>query len=95
MSNEPKFNAEQICYRAKGKILKCLEPLIEHCELIKHEDRRYFVFRFTKWDTSYPYGVQETGRFTVLGAMIEDGIMSEQRLHAALWHTLGQIRGMA
>jgi hypothetical protein len=39
-------------------------------------------------------GVQEIGRFTVLGAMIEDGIISEQRLHAALWHTLGQIRGM-
>jgi hypothetical protein len=40
-------------------------------------------------------GVQEIGRFTVLGAMIEDGIISENSLHAALWHTLGQIRGMA
>jgi len=94
MSNQPKLNAEQICYRAKGKILKCLEPLIEHCELlIKDEGRRYFVFQFTKWDTN-TYVVQEVGRFTVLAAMVEDGTMSEQRLHTALWQELGRIRGV-
>jgi hypothetical protein len=62
----------------------------------KDEGGQYFVFRFTKCDPSYPlWGRQEIGRFTVLSAMIEDGIISEQQLHAALWHTLGQIRGMA
>ena len=94
MSSETKLNAEQICYRAKWKIQVFLGPFIEDCEVSKDEGGQYFVFRFTKWDTSYPYGVQETGRFTVLGAAIEDGIISEQRLWAALWHTLGQIRGM-
>jgi hypothetical protein len=39
-------------------------------------------------------GDQEIGRFTVLGALIEDGIVSEQSLLAALWQELGQIRGM-
>jgi hypothetical protein len=94
MSNEPKLDAEQICYRAKWKIQVFLGPFIEDCEVSKDEGGQYFVFRFTKWDISYPRGVREIGRFAVLGAMIEDGIMSEQRLHAALWHTLGQIRGM-
>ena len=95
MTSQRKFNAEQICYRAKGKILNYLEPVIEHCELIKVEGGQYFAFKFTKWDPSYPlWGRKEIGRFTVLGAMIEDGIISEQQLHAALWHTLGQIRGM-
>ena len=94
MSDQPKLNAEQICYRAKGKILNCLQPLIEHCELIKDEGGQYFVFKFTKWNIDHPQGLLETGRFAALGAMIEDGIISEQQLHAALWHTLGQIRGM-
>jgi len=94
MTDETKFNAEQICYRAKGKILKCLKPLIEHCEVIKCEGGQYFVFKFTKWDVSYPEGAREIGRFTVLGALIEDGIVSEQSLHAALWQELGRIRGM-
>jgi hypothetical protein len=91
MGNETKLNAEQICYRAKGKILNFLRTFAEDCELSKDESKAYFVFRFTIRDF---YGVEEIGRFTVLGAAIEDGIISEQRLHAALWHTLGQIRGM-
>ena len=94
MNSEPNLNAEQICYRAIGKILNFLDPSIENCELIKDRSGKYFVFRFTKCDNSYLCGVQESGRFTVLGAIIEDGMMSEQRLHAALWHTLGKIRGM-
>jgi hypothetical protein len=93
MSSETKLNAEQICYRAKGKIRNFLQPFIEHCELIKDEGG-YFVFKFTKWDVSYPRGVQEIGRFTVLGAMIEDGIITERQLHSHLWQELGQIRGM-
>ena len=96
MSSEPKLNSEQICDRAKGKIRNFLHPYVENCEVSKDEGGQYFVFRFTKWDPSYPlWGRQEIGRFTVLSAMIEDGIISEQQLHAALWHTLGQIRGMA
>jgi hypothetical protein len=51
----------------------------------------YFVFSFTVRDRD---GVRETGRFTVLGALIEDGIISEQSLHAALWQELGKTRGM-
>jgi hypothetical protein len=39
-------------------------------------------------------GVYETGKLSVLGALIEDGIISEQSLHAALWQELGRIRGM-
>jgi len=39
-------------------------------------------------------GWKDIGRFTVLGAMIEDGLMSERQLHAALWHTLGKIECM-
>jgi hypothetical protein len=39
-------------------------------------------------------GVQEIGRLSVLGAMIEDGIISERQLHAHLWQELGHIRGM-
>ncbi len=95
MTSEPKLDAEQICYRAKGKIKKFLQRHVEHCELTKEEEGQYFVFKFTKWDISYPRGVQEIGRFTVLGAMIEDGIISERELHAALWQELGRIRGMA
>ena len=91
MSNQPKFNAEQICYRAKEKIRNLLRAFVEDCELSKDESKAYFVFRFTIRDY---YGVEEIGRFTVLGAMIEDGIMSEQRLWAALWQELGRIRGM-
>jgi hypothetical protein len=94
MTNELKLDAEQICYRAKGKIGNFLKPHIEGCELKKDEGGQYFVFRFTKWDVYSSRGLLEIGRFTVLGAAIEDGIMSERQLHAALWHTLGQIRGM-
>jgi hypothetical protein len=94
MSNETKLNAEQICYRAKGKILNFLHSPVEHCDVIKCKGGQYFVLRFTKWDVSYPEGAREIGRFTVLGAMLEDGVMSEQRLHAALWQELGRIRGM-
>ena len=92
MSNQPKLNAEHICYRAKEKIRNLLRTFTEDCELGKDESKAYFVFRFTIRDF---YGVEEIGRFSVLGAMIEDGIISEQQLYAALWHTLGQIRGMA
>ncbi len=94
MSNQPKFNAEQICYRARGKIRNFLQPCVEDCEVSKDEAGQYFVFKFTTWDIGHPRGVREIGRFTVLGAMIEDGIISEQSLHAALWQELGRIRGM-
>ena len=90
MSNQPKLNAEQICDRAAHSIRTFLRPL-EKCDLSKDESGGYFVFRFTMRDRD---GVQETGRFAVLAAMIEDGIISERQLHAALWQELGQIRGM-
>jgi hypothetical protein len=64
----------------------------ESFDLSKDESGGYFVFRFLMRDAD---GVQEIGRFYVLGAAIEDGIISEQRLHAALWQQLGKIRGMA
>jgi hypothetical protein len=91
MSKQTKFNAGKICYGAQIRILVFLYPG-ENCVLSRDESKAYFVFRFTMCDRDR---MQEIGRFTVLGAMIEDGIISEQRLHAALWHTLGQIRGMA
>jgi hypothetical protein len=91
MSNQPKFNAEQICYGAMHRIRSFVRPF-ESCDLSKDESKAYFVFRFTMRDRD---GVQETGRFTVLGAMIEDGIISERALHAHLWQELGHIRGMA
>ena len=90
MSSEPKLNAEQICINASHRISIFLKPG-ENCVLIKDESMAYFVFSFTVRDRD---SVSEIASLSVLGAMIEDGIMSEQRLHAALWHTLGQIRGM-
>jgi hypothetical protein len=90
MSNEPKFNAEQICINASHRISFFLYPS-EGFDLSKDESKAYFVFRFIDRDAD---GVCEIGRLSVLGAMIEDGIMSEQRLHAALWQELGRIRGM-
>ncbi len=90
MSNKPKLNAKQICLGAAHRIRSFLYSC-ENCALCKDQSRAYFVFEFTVRDAD---GWQDTGRFTVLGAMIEDGIMSERQLHAALWHTLGQIRGM-
>jgi hypothetical protein len=51
----------------------------------------YFVFSFTVRDRD---GVREIASLTVLGEMIEDGIISERELHAALWQELGRIRGM-
>jgi hypothetical protein len=83
--------SESICYGAWHSIRRFLRPR-ESCDLSKDESGGYFVFRFTMRDRD---GLQEIGRFTVLGAMIEDGIISEQRLHAALWQELGRIRGMA
>jgi hypothetical protein len=90
MTNEPKFNAEQICINASHRVSVFLYPA-ESFDLSKDESKAYFVFRFMMRDRD---GVQEIGRFTVLGAMIEDGIISEQSLHAALWQELGRIRGM-
>jgi hypothetical protein len=91
MSNQPKFNAEQICLGAQIRICRFLHPG-ESCVLIKDESMAYFVFSFEIREAD---GVREIGSLSVLGAMIEDGIMSEQRLHAALWQELGKIRGMA
>ena len=90
MSKQTKFNAEQICLGAAHRMRSFLRYL-ERCDLSRDESGSYFVFRFTIRDY---YGAEEIGRFAVLGAMIEDGVMSEQRLHAALWQELGRIRGM-
>ena len=91
MSSEPKFNAEQICFVAAQRIRSFLYPA-ESCDLSKDESRSYFVFRFTIRDAD---GVREIASLSVLGAMIEDGIISERSLHAHLWQELGRIRGMA
>jgi len=90
MSNQPKLNAEQICIGAAHRISRFLHPA-ESFDLSKDESKAYFVFRFTMRDYDE---VLEIGRFAVLGEMIEDGIISEQQLHAALWQELGRIRGM-
>jgi hypothetical protein len=90
MSNETKLNAEQICLNASHRISFFLYPA-ESFDLSKDESKTYFVFRFMVREADDIY---ETGRFTVLGAAIEDGIISEQSLHAALWQELGRIRGM-
>jgi hypothetical protein len=90
MSSETKFNAERICFVAAQRIRIFLHPR-EICDLSKDESKAYFVFRFTMRDRD---GVQEIGRLSVLGAMIEDGIISERELHAHLWQELGRIRGM-
>ena len=90
MTSEPKLDAEQICINASNRISIFLRPG-ESCDLNKDESKAYFVFRFIMRDRN---GDQEIGRFTVLGALIEDGIVSEQSLLAALWQELGRIRGM-
>ncbi len=90
MSNQPKFNAKHICLSAAKRISGFLRPC-EMCALCKDESRAYFVFQFTARDAD---GWKYTGRFSVLGAMIEDGIISERELHAHLWQELGHIRGM-
>jgi len=90
MSSETKLDAEQICLGAAHRISRFLYPA-ESFDLSKDESKAYFVFRFMMRDSD---GVQEIGRLAVLGAMIEDGIISERQLHAHLWQELGQIRGM-
>ena len=90
MSNQPKLNAQHICFKAENSIRSFLRPR-ERCELSKDASGSYFVFTFTMRDRD---GVQEIGRLSVLGAMIEDGIISERQLHAHLWQELGHIRGM-
>jgi hypothetical protein len=91
MSNETKLNAERICFVAAQRIRGFLYPA-EICDLSKDESGGYFVFRFLMRDAD---GVQEIARLSVLGAMIEDGVISENSLHAHLWQELGRIRGMA
>jgi hypothetical protein len=90
MSSETKFNAEQICLNASNRISIFLRPG-ESCDLLKDQSMAYFVFSFTVRDRD---GVREIASLSVLGAMIEDGIISERSLHAALWQELGRIRGM-
>jgi hypothetical protein len=90
MSSEPKLNAEQICLNASHRISFFLYPA-ESFDLSKDESGGYFVFRFLVREND---GVYETGKLSVLGALIEDGIISEQSLHAALWQELGKTRGM-
>jgi hypothetical protein len=91
MSKRTRFNAEQICYGAVQRMRRFLDPG-ESCDLSKDESKAYFVFRFTIRDAE---GVREIARLSVLGAMIEDGVISENSLHAHLWQELGRIRGMA
>ena len=90
MTSKPKLNAERICYGAAHRMRRFLQPC-ESCDLNKDESRAYFVFRFLMRDAD---GVREIARLSVLGAMIEDGIISERELYAHLWQELGQIRGM-
>ena len=90
MTNEPKLNAERICFVAAQRIRSFLYPR-ESCELSKDESNAYFVFRFMASDAD---DVREIARVSVLGALIEDGIISERELHAHLWQELGRIRGM-
>jgi hypothetical protein len=91
MSNETKLNAERICFVAAQRIRGFLYPA-EICDLSKDESKAYFVFRFMARDAG---DVREIARVSVLGAMIEDGVISENSLHAHLWQELGRIRGMA
>jgi hypothetical protein len=90
MSSETKLNAEQICLSASHRISIFLRPG-ESCDLLKDQSMAYFVFSFTVRDRD---GVREIASLTVLGEMIEDGIISNQQLLASLWHTLGKLRGM-
>jgi hypothetical protein len=90
MSSETKLNAEQICLNASNRISIFLRPG-ESCILIKDESMAYFVFSFMVREAD---GVREIASLSVLGALIEDGIISERSLHAALWQELGRIRGM-
>jgi hypothetical protein len=90
MSSKTKLNAEQICLNASNRISIFLRPG-ESCDLLKDESMAYFVFSFTVRDRD---GVREIASLSVLGALIEDGIISERALHAHLWQELGKIRGM-
>jgi hypothetical protein len=90
MSSEPKLNAEQICLDAVQRIRRFLRPG-ESCILLKDESMAYFVFSFQIREAD---SVREIASLSVLGAIIEDGIISERALHAHLWQELGQIRGM-
>ena len=85
----PKVNAESVCERARTAIRYHILTN-ENCTWGLDEYGMDFVFRFSKW-TGNEWN-RET--FSVCREMIEDGIMSEQRLKAALWHTLGKLRGM-
>ena len=87
----PKINAESVCEQARTAIRYHLTQTNENCTLNQDESGRYFVYRFSKW-AAWEWK-HET--YSVRKEMIEDGIISEQRLKAALWNTLGRLRGMA
>ena len=90
LSRRHSVDAVHFCEKARTAILWHLNPKAEHCTLAEGEIERCFVFRFAKWDGVF--WKYET--FSVRKEMIEDGIMSEQRLKAALWDSLGRLRGM-
>jgi hypothetical protein len=85
------IDAVQVCHRALGSIRHHLTHIVESCDLIEDESKRYFVFVFMRLEVD---GVKEIRRYSVLKAMIEDGIMSEQQIKSGLWRTLGHIKGM-
>ena len=91
LSRQRGFDATHVCEKARTAILWHLNPSTEHCALSENEIQGCFVFRFAKWDGVF--WKYET--FSVSKEMVEDGIMPEQRLKAALWDALGRLRGMA
>ena len=90
------WNVVHVCNGAMKAIRLQLQSKFEYCELTEDRSEMYLVFRFIR---RRPDETTKSATFTVLKDMIQDGIrqdgiMSEQRLKAALWDTLGRLRGM-
>ncbi len=90
LSRQHSVDAVQVCEQARTAIRRHLNPETEVCTLREGEIERCFVFRFANWDGFF--WRYET--FSVRKEMIQDGIISAQQLKAALWRTLGRLRGL-
>ena len=86
-----RVDALVFCNQARDAIRLHLIPHVESCNLSEGEHERAFVFKFTLFQPCVEFN-QET--LSVSMGIIEDGIMSQQKLRAMLWHTLGRLRGM-
>ena len=91
LTRRHRVDALVFCNQARGAICLHLIPHVESCNLSVDEHGTCFAFKFTLFEPCVEFK-RET--FSVSREIIEDGIMSQQKLREMLWHTLGRLRGM-